>query len=56
MEESLSPNEYIGIHCTHGANRTGYLISYYLCQEKLIDLDEVLQAFSEARAPHNLVD
>lgn len=46
MEKTLGENEYIGIHCTHGANRTGYLVCYYMCKEKDIDLEVAIQAFS----------
>jgi len=24
--------EVVGIHCTHGVNRTGYVLAVYLCQ------------------------
>ncbi|CAF2614373.1 unnamed protein product [Rotaria sp. Silwood2] len=30
---STNPNDIIGIHCTHGFNRTGFLICAYLCLE-----------------------
>ncbi|CAF4348727.1 unnamed protein product, partial [Adineta steineri] len=29
---SMNPDEIIGIHCTHGFNRTGFLICAYLCR------------------------
>ncbi|CAF4407791.1 unnamed protein product, partial [Adineta steineri] len=28
----MNPDEIIGIHCTHGFNRTGFLICAYLCR------------------------
>ena len=31
IEKDLKQNEYIGVHCTHGINRTGYLMIWYLC-------------------------
>ncbi len=34
LESELLDNEYIGIHCTHGVNRTGYMIVRYLCERK----------------------
>ena len=37
------------MHCTHGQNRTGYIVCYYLCNEHDVDLDVAMQAFGEAR-------
>lgn len=54
MEKTLGENDYIGIHCTHGANRTGYLIIYYMCSELNIDLQIAREAFDKSRAPHGL--
>jgi atypical dual specificity phosphatase len=54
LEKSLNPNEYIGLHCTHGVNRTGYLLVYYLCKEKGISLDKALEAFEKSRVPHKV--
>jgi atypical dual specificity phosphatase len=42
LEQTLKENEYIGTHCTHGINRTGYLITYYMCSEKNISLKVAL--------------
>ena len=62
MELTLQPNEYIGVHCTHGKNRTGYMIINYMCREKGVGLDEAMAAFEASRYPlkidkeHLLVD
>ncbi len=39
MESQLAENEYIGIHCTHGVNRTGYMIVRYLVEKKSLKLE-----------------
>lgn len=31
LEKNCAPNEYIGIHCKHGINRTGFMTIYYMC-------------------------
>uniref|UniRef100_A0A2C9M151 Uncharacterized protein n=2 Tax=Biomphalaria glabrata TaxID=6526 RepID=A0A2C9M151_BIOGL len=39
----------IGVHCTHGVNRTGYLICRYMIEELNIEPDEAIALFNEAR-------
>ncbi|XP_043260478.1 RNA/RNP complex-1-interacting phosphatase-like [Colletes gigas] len=41
--------DIIGVHCTHGINRSGYLICRYLVQQLGWELDNCLKAFGEAR-------
>ena len=41
----------IGIHCTHGFNRTGFLIVSYLVQEEGWDLTSAIGCFAAARPP-----
>ncbi|XP_032683697.1 uncharacterized protein LOC116850030 [Odontomachus brunneus] len=41
--------ELIGVHCTHGVNRTGYLICRYLIQQLGWETQDSLEAFGEAR-------
>lgn len=41
--------ELIGIHCTHGVNRTGYLICRYLVQQLGWLIQDSLKAFGDAR-------
>ena len=36
----------IGVHCTHGYNRTGFLISAYLIEEEDWSLEQAVLAFS----------
>lgn len=41
--------DIIGVHCTHGINRTGYLICRYLVEQLGLDPEESIKAFAEAR-------
>ncbi|XP_070170474.1 RNA/RNP complex-1-interacting phosphatase [Polyergus mexicanus] len=41
--------ELIGVHCTHGVNRTGYLICRYLIQQLGWVIQDSLKAFGDAR-------
>ncbi|CAD5124441.1 DgyrCDS12724 [Dimorphilus gyrociliatus] len=45
------PNEVIGVHCTHGFNRTGFLIVCYLIDKRDWDLEAALSLFIENRSP-----
>jgi mRNA-capping enzyme len=42
---------YLGVHCTHGFNRTGFLICVYLCRESDMSIDAAIDIFSKARSP-----
>lgn len=46
---SKNPLEHIAVHCTHGFNRTGFLIVSYLVERMDFSLDVALQTFAEAR-------
>ncbi|KAI5694432.1 hypothetical protein M8J76_014514 [Diaphorina citri] len=48
---SKSPLEKIGVHCTHGFNRTGFLLISYLVEEMNFDVSAAIFAFSMARPP-----
>ncbi|CAL1536501.1 unnamed protein product [Lymnaea stagnalis] len=43
----------IGVHCTHGVNRTGYLICRYMIEEMDMEPDTAITLFNEARG-HDL--
>ncbi|XP_064597086.1 LOW QUALITY PROTEIN: mRNA-capping enzyme-like [Liolophura sinensis] len=45
------PLEIIGVHCTHGFNRTGFLISAYLVEKFNWSIEAAVRAFSESRPP-----
>ncbi|XP_058795670.1 mRNA-capping enzyme isoform X3 [Phymastichus coffea] len=46
-----NPLEIIGVHCTHGFNRTGFLIVSYLVETDEGSLDACLALFAQARPP-----
>ncbi|XP_051951188.1 mRNA-capping enzyme [Xyrauchen texanus] len=46
-----TPTELIGIHCTHGFNRTGFLICAYLVEKMDWSIEAAVAAFAQARAP-----
>ncbi|CAG7834741.1 unnamed protein product [Allacma fusca] len=46
-----NPDKIIGIHCTHGFNRTGFLICSFLSQVKKLDVHSALKKFAELRPP-----
>ena len=43
------PGLLIGVHCTHGFNRTGYLITNYLVQSRGYKIHHALDEFSKSR-------
>lgn len=47
----MHPISLIGIHCTHGYNRTGFLIVSYMVEKMDCSVDAALKAFSVARPP-----
>ncbi|XP_067627342.1 RNA/RNP complex-1-interacting phosphatase homolog [Eurosta solidaginis] len=46
-------DKLIGVHCTHGVNRTGYLICNYMISELNMKPEEAIANFSIARG-HNI--
>lgn len=44
-----TPNGVVGIHCTHGFNRTGFLIIAYLCLEEDWALEAAVREFASCR-------
>lgn len=45
------PLEVIGVHCTHGFNRTGFLIVSYLVEKLSWSVEAAVRKFAEARPP-----
>ncbi|XP_063975438.1 mRNA-capping enzyme [Diachasmimorpha longicaudata] len=45
------PLDIIGVHCTHGFNRTGFLIISYLVETEYSDVEGALSHFAIARSP-----
>uniref|UniRef100_A0A8D2ZIR1 mRNA-capping enzyme n=1 Tax=Scophthalmus maximus TaxID=52904 RepID=A0A8D2ZIR1_SCOMX len=46
-----NPTELIGVHCTHGFNRTGFLICAYLVEKMDWSVEAAVAAFTQSRAP-----
>ena len=43
----------IGVHCTHGINRTGYVIAAFLrVNFDTIKMEDAIQMFGASRSPH----
>ncbi|CAF4926224.1 unnamed protein product [Rotaria sp. Silwood1] len=49
LEENKNNDKLIGVHCTHGLNRTGYLIVRYMIEQMDFEPNEALEAFNRAR-------
>lgn len=45
------PIDLIGVHCTHGFNRTGFLIVSYMVEKLDCSVEAALSAFAAARPP-----
>ncbi|XP_061397952.1 mRNA-capping enzyme [Musca vetustissima] len=45
------PFDLIGVHCTHGFNRTGFLIASYLVERLDFSVEAALAMFSKIRPP-----
>ncbi|KAF8402713.1 hypothetical protein HHK36_010801 [Tetracentron sinense] len=43
--------KYILVHCTHGHNRTGYMIVHFLMRSQSTSVTEAIQKFANARPP-----
>lgn len=46
-----SPLDMIGVHCTHGFNRTGFLIISYMVEKMDCSVEAALASFAAARPP-----
>lgn len=46
-----NPGELIGVHCTHGFNRTGFLIIAYLVERDDWSVEAAVQSFAQCRPP-----
>src|SRR5699024_4976403 len=46
-----NPNCHIAVHCTHGFNRTGFLICSYLVLVHKWDMEQAVHEFAKARPP-----
>ncbi|TKR60943.1 hypothetical protein L596_028124 [Steinernema carpocapsae] len=44
-----NPNDIVAIHCTHGFNRTGFLIAAYLVEEQNCSINHSVKQFADHR-------
>ncbi|KAI3840521.1 hypothetical protein MKX03_014220 [Papaver bracteatum] len=44
-------NKYILVHCTHGHNRTGFMIVHFLMRSKPLSVTDAIRAFQYVRPP-----
>ncbi|KAL0491951.1 RNA/RNP complex-1-interacting phosphatase [Acrasis kona] len=52
--KETNPDEYIVVHCTHGLNRTGFMIINYLIEHEEQTVDDAFNAFNTSRSPHGM--
>jgi protein-tyrosine phosphatase len=45
------PDKYVGIHCSYGFNRTGFVVCCYLIEELGLTPEAALKAFAKSRPP-----
>ncbi|KAG8051245.1 hypothetical protein GUJ93_ZPchr0009g649 [Zizania palustris] len=50
QKQSRNP-KYVLVHCTHGHNRTGFMIVHYLMRTQLSNVTEALNIFAQRRPP-----
>lgn len=46
-----NPTKCIGVHCTNGLNRTGFLICAYLAEELKMNIHDAINLFKTCRPP-----
>lgn len=46
-----NPGKLIAVHCTHGFNRTGFLISAFLVEQENWSIEAAISSFRRARPP-----
>ncbi|KAJ4778570.1 mRNA-capping enzyme [Rhynchospora pubera] len=51
QKSSRNPNKYIVVHCTHGHNRTGFMIVHFLMRSQVFSVTQALNIFAERRPP-----
>ncbi|XP_014280425.1 serine/arginine repetitive matrix protein 1 isoform X2 [Halyomorpha halys] len=49
LDSHKNDNSLIGVHCTHGVNRTGYMLCRYLIQRLGYSFNEAVEAVGRAR-------
>ncbi|KAG8374389.1 hypothetical protein BUALT_Bualt11G0126800 [Buddleja alternifolia] len=51
LARQKQPKKHILVHCTHGHNRTGYMIVHYLMRTLPISVTQAIKIFADARPP-----
>ncbi|GLD56840.1 RNA/RNP complex-1-interacting phosphatase-like protein [Lates japonicus] len=49
LRDNADNDKLIGVHCTHGLNRTGYLICRYLIDVDVMDPKQAVEMFNSSR-------
>ncbi|KAM3874214.1 RNA/RNP complex-1-interacting phosphatase-like [Diretmus argenteus] len=49
LRDNANNDKLIGVHCTHGLNRTGYLVCRYLIDVDGVDPKEAVELFNSSR-------
>lgn len=49
LDDNENNSSVIMVHCTHGLNRTGYMVCRFLIEEKKFDPEVAIKLFNEAR-------
>ncbi|XP_017068803.1 RNA/RNP complex-1-interacting phosphatase isoform X2 [Drosophila eugracilis] len=49
LESNADNDKLIGVHCTHGVNRTGYMICFFMISVMKSSPEEAINTFSAAR-------
>ncbi|XP_069947101.1 RNA/RNP complex-1-interacting phosphatase isoform X2 [Cherax quadricarinatus] len=49
LKQNKDNEKLIGVHCTHGLNRTGYMICRYMIQQLRIPSDQAIADYNSAR-------
>ncbi|XP_063596040.1 RNA/RNP complex-1-interacting phosphatase-like isoform X2 [Penaeus indicus] len=49
LDKNKDNQKLIGVHCTHGLNRSGYMVCRYMIQELGIPPDQAIADFNSAR-------
>ncbi|KAH8418697.1 hypothetical protein KR222_011460, partial [Zaprionus bogoriensis] len=49
LDANADNDKLIGVHCTHGVNRTGYLICYFMITRMNMSPKQAIKTFADAR-------
>ncbi|KAL5516266.1 hypothetical protein EMCRGX_G001552 [Ephydatia muelleri] len=49
LSDKTKDGQFVAVHCTHGINRTGYLICRYLIEKNGMSAESSIRAFNQAR-------